>query len=331
MDEERVILAHGEGGLATKRLIENIFAKKFSNPILNRFEDSAIIKTDGKKAFTVDAFIVEPIFFPGGDIGKLSVAGTINDLAAMGAKPKYFSASFVIEEGLKISDLEKVADSMAKTLNEVGAEIVAADTKVVPKGHGGGIYITTAAVGNVIIDVGIDRIVPGDVVVLSGDIARHGAAILAARENIETDPPLNSDCAQLWGLVEDAIISGAEIHAMRDPTRGGLATVLVEIAERAGLGIEIDENAIPIKEQVKALCELYGFDPLYMANEGKMVFFVAENDAEKLLSALKRNEFGNSAAIIGKVTRGKGVILRTKIGGRRKLIMLEGEQLPRIC
>lgn len=331
MDEERIILAHGEGGLATKRLIENIFAKKFSNPILNRFEDSAIIKTNGKKAFTVDAFIVEPIFFPGGDIGKLSVAGTINDLAAMGAKPKYFSASFVIEEGLKISDLEKVAESMAKTLNEVGAEIVAADTKVVPKSHGGGIYITTAAVGDVVIDVGIDRIEPGDVVVLSGDIARHGAAILAARENIETDPPLNSDCAQLWGLVEDAITSGAGIHAMRDPTRGGLATVLVEIAERAGLGIEIDENAIPIKEQVKALCELYGFDPLYMANEGKMVFFVAENDAEKLLNALKNNELGTSAAIIGKVTRDKGVILRTKIGGKRKLIMLEGEQLPRIC
>ncbi|MCD6124662.1 hypothetical protein J7J62_05770 [bacterium] len=255
---------------------------------------------------------------------------------------------------------------MAKTLNEVGAEIVAADTKVVPKGHGGGIYITTAAVGNVIIDVGIDRIEPGDVVVLSGDIARHGAAILAARENIETDPPLNSDCAQLWGLVEDAITSGVEIHAMRDPTRGGLATVLVEIAEKAGLGIEVDENAIPIKEQVKALCELYGFDPLYMANEGKMVFFVAENDAEKLLNALKNNELGSfdplymanegkmvffvaendaeklinalknnelgtSAAIIGKVTNGKGVILRTKIGGKRKLIMLEGEQLPRIC
>ena len=331
-NDDNIVLAHGEGGLATKRLIESVFAPKFSNPILERMEDSAIVEIQSKKlAFTTDGFIVEPIFFPGGDIGKLAASGTINDLAAMGAKPKYFSASFIIEEGLKISDMDKIANSFAETIHRYNSELIAADTKVVPRGTGGGIYIAVSGIGEVIIDVGLDKIQPYDDIVISGDIARHSAAILAARENIDTNPILLSDCAPLWEIVKLAIDENIEIHTMRDPTRGGLATVLVEISEQTNLGMIIDEAKIPIEPQVKSLCDIYGFDPLYLANEGKMIFIVKNGDGENLVELLREKPLSQNAELIGSVSQQDGVVLKTETGGKRKLIMLEGEQLPRIC
>jgi len=331
-NNDTIILAHGEGGLATRRLIQNVFAQKLSNPILDKMEDSAIIEIDGKKlAFTTDGFIIEPVFFPGGNIGKLAVAGTVNDLAAMGAKPKYFSASFIIEEGFKISDLDRIADSFARNIHSQNAELITADTKVVPRGTGGEIYIAVSGIGEILIDVGLDKIEPGDDIVISGDIARHSAAILATRENIETTPSLLSDCAPLWEIVKLAIDKNIEIHAMRDPTRGGLATILVEISEQINLGMTIDESKIPIEPQVKSLCDIYGFDPLYLANEGKMIFIVKNNEGEKLAGILHSHPFSENAVLIGSVSESKGVVLQTITGGRRKLIMLEGEQLPRIC
>jgi len=329
---KNILLAHGEGGLATKRLIDKIFAPKLMNPILARFEDSAILEVGGEKiAFSTDGFIIEPIIFPGGDIGKLAVTGTVNDLAAMAAKPLFFSAAFLIEEGVEIDKIEKIAESFAVELDRFGAILVAADTKVVPRGHGGEIYISVSGIGEIKADVHTGRIRPGDELVLSGDIARHSAAIIAVREEIETDPPLLSDCASLWELVESAIARGVDIHAMRDATRGGLATILVEIAKSTGYGITIAQSGIPIAKQVAVLCDIYGFDPLYLANEGKMVFFVEQGEGKRLVEILSENPLAKDAAVIGCVEESGEVIIDTTAGGRRKLIMLEGEQLPRIC
>lgn len=328
----KILLSHGEGGLATERLIESVFASKLSNAYLAKMEDSAIFELDGKKyAFTTDAFIVEPVFFPGGDIGKLAVSGVVNDLAAMGAKPLFFSADFIIEEGFSIDKLDIIVKSFANELKEIGALLVAADTKVVPLGQGGDIYIAVSAIGEVICEVGTHMIQSGDEIVLSGDIARHSAAIISVRENIETEPTILSDCAPLWDLVNTAFETDVEIHAMRDATRGGLATILVELSNKSDMGMEIYQEKIPINPQVSVICELYGFDPLYLACEGVMVFFAAKDNGEKLLSVLKKHNLGRNAEIIGRVSNDNGVILHTPIGGRRKLIKLEGEQLPRIC
>ncbi len=332
MKDERIIIAHGEGGLATHRLLETVFMPFLSNEMLSRREDAAIIELSGEKyAFTTDGFIVSPIFFPGGDIGKLAACGTINDLAAMGAKPLYIAASFIIEEGFAIASLEKIAQSMSHVLNENGMKLVSGDTKVVPKGQGGEIFISAAGIGKVLLETGIDKIQPDDEIVISGDIARHAAAIICGREAMETTPPILSDCAPLWQIVQQAIETGIEIHVMRDPTRGGLATALVEIAQQCSLKFSINENAIPIDAQVATICDIYGFDPLYMANEGKMIFFVRNGYGEKLCSILRKNPISKDCAVIGTVGEGKGVILNTRIGGARPLIMLEGEQLPRIC
>ena len=332
MLKDRIILAHGEGGKATQRLIREVFAPLLGNPVLNRMEDAAVLEVDGRKiALTTDAFVVEPPIFPGGDIGKLAVSGTVNDLAASGARPLWLAAAFLLEEGFPVSTLEQITKSFSRALESVGAQMVTADTKVVPRGHGGGIYIAVSGVGEVILDVSPRKIRPGDEIVISGDIARHSAAILAAREQIETDPPLESDCAPLWELVKLAVENNLELHAMRDPTRGGLATVCVEIAETAGVGIELREEKIPIRPQVAKLCDIYGFDPLYLANEGKMVFFVAAGEGERLVDILRQHPLGREAAVIGRVIEGSGVLLHTRAGGTRKLIMLEGAQLPRIC
>ncbi len=333
MREKKIVLAHGEGGKATARLIDEVFMPFLRNPIIESREDAGAIDLNGNKfAFTVDAFVIEPIIFPGGDIGKLAVSGTVNDLSAVAADPMWFSASFILEEGLDISILSHIIESFSSVLSLVGAKLVSADTKVVPRGNaGGGIFITTSAVGRVLVPVSPRRIQPGDEIVISGDIARHAAAILAAREGIETNPPLLSDCAPVWDLVRFAIESGIEIHAMRDPTRGGLATVCVEIAETAKVRIELYEKSIPIRTQVAKLCDIYGYDPLYMANEGKMLFFVREGEGERLVKVLRKHPLGTESSVIGKVVPGEGVVLHTKSGGIRKLIMLEGEQLPRIC
>ena len=336
MEFDSIVLAHGEGGLATKRLIEKIFSPMLANEFLDKNEDAAVFDVrslKGRMAFTTDSFIVEPIFFPGGDIGKLAVSGTVNDLAAMGAQPGFFAASFIIEEGFSTYDLSRVVKSFAENLKNAGAMMIAADTKVAPEGHGGEIFISVAAIGEIYRqqNISLDKIEVGDEVVISGDIARHFAAILAVREKIDAEPPLQSDCAPLWNIVKAAIDGGVEIHSMRDPTRGGLATTLVEISEKAKIGIEIDEEKIPIKPQVISLCDIYGFDPLYLANEGKMTFFVRRGDGEKLAGILKNFEVSRDAAVIGRVVDGDGVILNTRTGGRRKLIMLEGAQLPRIC
>ncbi len=330
--DEKVILVHGEGGLATRRLIEGVFLPRIDGERIRRQEDAAVLELLGKKlALTTDAFVVDPVFFPGGDIGKLAACGTVNDLAAMAAKPRWIAAAFVLEEGFPTERLEGIVESFSGVLRGVGAELVAADTKVVPKGQGGGVYISVAGVGEVVADVSVSRIEPGDEVVLSGDIARHAAAILAAREGIETSPPLLSDCAPLWELVEAALDAGVDLHAMRDPTRGGLATIAVEIAQKRGVMIELWEERIPVDPQVAALCDIYGFDPLYLANEGKMLFFVRGGDGERLVEALSKTTLGKLAAVVGRVSDGEGVVLVTRTGGRRKLIMLEGEQLPRIC
>jgi len=333
MEELKVFLSHGEGGKATHRFIRELFLPYLGNKIINKMEDAALLSLGNSKfALSTDAFVIEPIIFPGGNIGKLAVSGTVNDLASMGAKPLWFLSTFIIEEGLDIKVLEKIVRSFSDTLNSVSAILVAADTKVVPRGQaGGGIYISTAGIGKIVIDSTPENIVPGDEIVISGDIARHSAAILAAREKLETHPPLVSDCAPLWNIVELAMNSGIEIHAMRDPTRGGLATVCVEISESTGLGMEIYENSIPINPQVSKLCDIYGFDPLYLANEGKMLFFVRKGEGEKLVKVLHNHPLGKYAAVIGKVVEEKDVILHTKTGGKRKLIMLEGAQLPRIC
>jgi len=331
-DNDIILLAHGEGALATHRLIETVFAPHLANRFLDKKEDSAIIEVAGEKfAFTTDGFIIEPVFFPGGDIGKLAVCGTVNDLTAMGAKPLWLSASFIIEEGFPIAKLERIAKSFAETCKVADVALVAADTKVVPRGQGGQIYISAAGIGKVVKEVGLDKIRIGDEIVVSGDIASHATAILAARESIETNPPVVSDCAPLWQLVTMLLEADIEIHAMRDPTRGGLATTLVEISEKNNLQIQIDEGKIPINSQVQTLCDIYGFDPLYMANEGKMVFFVPPGFGERTINELKKHSLGKNASLIGSVSDGTGVIINTYNSGKRKLIMLEGEQLPRIC
>lgn len=329
MDEEKITLAVGEGGLATKRIVETVFLPLLNNPILGRLEDSAIINIRGKNiAFTTDVFTVDPIFFPGGDIGKLAVCGTFNDLTAMGAKPIFVSACFILEEGLPTAELEKIASSFKRELGDI--PMVASDTKVVPKGQGGKVYIAATGIGEVIIEVGLDKIEVGDEIVLSGDIARHASAIACVIENIT--PHIESDCASLTKAIDIIVKNHIDVHAMRDPTRGGLATVLVEIAEKTGLSFDVYEDKIPVAENVSALCNLFGYDPLYLACEGRMVFFVSDGEGESLVNALKTAGFSENASVIGKVIgKGSDVILKTKIGGERKIIMLEGAQLPRIC
>jgi hydrogenase expression/formation protein HypE len=294
-------------------------------------------------AFTTDSYVVNPIFFPGGDIGKLAVCGTINDLAMSGAMPLYLSAGFILEEGLAVSDLERVVASMARTVREAGVQIVTGDTKVVDRGKADALFINTAGIGVVDRRTALsgERVRLGDTVILSGTLGDHGMTIMSQREGLRFDSPLVSDCAPLHGLVA-AILGAAPqngvpvaeaVHAMRDPTRGGLATALNEMAGKAGVGIEIDEAAIPVRDAVRAACELLGLDPLYVANEGKLVAFVASSAAEAVVAAMRGHEYGRAAAIIGRVTpehTGR-VVLRTPLGTRRIVDMLTGEQLPRIC
>jgi hydrogenase expression/formation protein HypE len=335
--DEIIQLSHGDGGLKTGQLINDLLMEYLGNEVLSRLDDSSVIDIDKNKrlAFTTDSFVVDPIFFPGGDIGKLAVCGTVNDLAASGADPAAISLALILEEGLKVKQLEKILSSIRKTLNETGLKVITGDTKVVGRGNADTIFINTAGIGfiddNYIIRP--EMIKEGDVVIINGPIADHGLAILSQREEFNFQTDVESDCAPLSGLVSDIKRSSANIHALRDATRGGLATVLCEMASRTFLDIEIFEEDIPVRSQTRGICEFLGMDPLYIANEGKMVIFAASNDANKIIEAMKKNKYGRESVIVGKVTgKGKGsVFLNTELGTRRLVDMHYSEQLPRIC
>jgi len=335
MDNETILLAHGSGSRLSHELIENNFLPMLTNPLLAKLDDSAVFDLSGRLAFTTDSYVVSPIFFPGGDIGKLAVCGTINDLSMSGAVPLYLSLSFIIEEGLTLGELKKVVGSIKAAAEEAGVKIVTGDTKVVNRGSADKLFINTSGIG--IIPKGIDisganaRV--GDKIILSGMIGDHGIAVMSQREGLKFSVPVRSDCAPLNKLVSQMLEASSKINCLRDPTRGGLATTLNEFARQSGVGIIIEEDKIPVRDAVRAACELLGFDPLYVANEGKLVAIVAPNDARKILTKMKRNRYGGDASIVGEVTdehRGK-VIMKTRLGASRVVDMLSGELLPRIC
>lgn len=329
--DDIITLDYGSGGKKTAALIDEIIVPALGNAVLNSLGDGAVL--EGGLAFSTDSFVVSPLFFPGGDIGKLSVCGTVNDLAMCGAEPKYLSLALIIEEGLPAEDLRRVVASIKSAAEAAGVQVVTGDTKVVERGRGDGLYINTAGIGLVKYPgLGPDKMRPGDAVLLSGTAGDHGAAVMLARDGL-MEGEIRSDCAALNGLAFALLDSGAQVRVLRDPTRGGVATTLCEFAESAKLGIELDEAAIPVRRDVSAACALLGLDPLYCANEGKMLAVVAPEDAQAAQAALRSRPEGENAAIIGRVTveRPGRVALRTAAGGARLLQKLAGAQLPRIC
>jgi hydrogenase expression/formation protein HypE len=351
MTQNRILLAHGSGGQLSHELVRRLFLKYFDNPILARLDDAAVVGGSGfrlevpgsfnpetsnpKLAFTTDSYVVNPIFFPGGDIGKLAVCGTVNDLAMSGARPLYLSAAFIIEEGLSLDDLKRIVVSMRQAADEAGVDIITGDTKVVSKGSADGLFINTAGVGIVPerIEISGSNARPGDKVIVSGTIGDHGVAIMSQREGLEFSAPLRSDCAPLNRLVAAMLEASKQIHCLRDPTRGGLATTLSEFAAQSDVGILIHEDRIPIRDAVRGACEMLGLEPLHVANEGKLVAVVDEADAEKVLACMRGHLYGTEAAIIGEVRAehpGR-VVMRTPLGTSRLVDMLVGDLLPRIC
>jgi hydrogenase expression/formation protein HypE len=334
---EQIVMAHGGGGRLMQQLLESIIQPVFDNPILNQKHDSAVFNMNGTKcAFTTDSYVIKPLFFPGGDIGKLAVCGTLNDLAMSGAKPLYLSCSLIIEEGYPIADLECILKSMQQTAERAGVLIVTGDTKVVENGNGDGVFINTAGIGTIEhnMDVNPAAIQTGDCIFLNSDLARHGIAVMLEREGLNFEHSIESDCADLSGIVQDLIHAGIEIHCLRDLTRGGLASALIELATTARHHIEILEDALPINEAVNSACEILGFDPLYIANEGAFVLFVPKRQADYALSILRQHPLGKQASQIGQVrsTHPQGMVtLQTAMGVSRVLDLLSGEQLPRIC
>ncbi len=324
----KITLSYGGGGEETNKLINELFYKYFENDILVRAEDAAVVEGNGKIAFTTDSFTVSPLFFNGGDIGKLSIAGTCNDIAMMGAKPEYLTCGFMIEEGFEFNELEKIVKSMADELKKVGAKIVAGDTKVVPSGSLDKIFINTSGIGKVIKEgISAHNLKPGDKIIVSRDIGRHGAVVMAHRYGVETD--LKSDCKVLWDEVKALIDEGIDIKAMRDATRGGVSAVLNEWSKASGVGILVEEEKIPISDEVSGLCEIFGFEPMDLANEGTFLVAVSPNDAKKAEEILK--QFNNKASIIGEVAEGERVILVSPWGTKRVIEFPKGELLPRIC
>jgi hydrogenase expression/formation protein HypE len=331
-----VQLAHGGGGRLSKVLVDEI-ARLFDNPALHAMHDGAVLDVPaGRLAFTTDSYVIRPLFFPGGDIGSLAVHGTVNDLAMCGARPLALSAALIVEEGFPMEDLWRVARSMQAAAAAAGVPIVTGDTKVVDRGKGDGVYVNTAGIG--IVPAGVDiaptRARPGDVVILSGEIATHGIAILSVRDGLEFETSLQSDSAALHRLVDRVLTrAGTDVHVLRDPTRGGVASALNEIAGSAGVGIRLDERAIPVREDVRGACEILGLDPLYVANEGKCLAIVAPGAAESVLESMRADPLGAGAAIVGEVTAESPgrVLLRSRVGGLRVVEMMSGEQLPRIC
>jgi hydrogenase expression/formation protein HypE len=336
-DHKQIVLGHGSGGKLSAELIEKVFVSRFSNPTLERMNDSAVLQIAGARlAFTTDSFVVTPLFFPGGDIGSLAVNGTVNDLAMMGAAPLYLSAAFILEEGLATSDLARVVDSMQAAALRAGVQVVTGDTKVVNHGKGDKVFITTTGIGQLIHGARLnsDQARPGDKILLSGYIGDHGMTILSQREDLDFEAELRSDCAALNGLTQ-AILDEAPdaIRCMRDPTRGGIASTLNEIAGRSGVGMMIDEDAIPVRDTVRGACEMLGLDPLYVANEGKLVAVVAADAAPRILARMKEHPLGADSRVIGQVVQEPSgmVLMKTSVGGTRVVDTLFGEQLPRIC
>ncbi|HXK00972.1 MAG TPA: hydrogenase expression/formation protein HypE [Verrucomicrobiae bacterium] len=334
--KDRILLGHGSGGKLSAELLRDVFLRVFHSPVLGRLDDQAVLEIGGERvAFTTDSFVVKPLFFRGGDIGSLAVHGTINDLAMGGAEPLYLSAGFILEEGLSTEVLARVADSMALAAEAAGVEIVTGDTKVVEKGKGDGLFINTTGIGRIPAHVNLSamNVRPGDCVLLSGFIGDHGIAILSERESIGFETTVTSDSAPLHALVRDMLRAAAGIRMMRDPTRGGVASTTNEIAEKARVGIELVETAIPVREDVRAACELLGFDALHVANEGKLIAIVAPEDADAVLAAMRAHPLGANAAMVGSITdRHPGMVtLKTPFGTSRIVEMLAGDQLPRIC
>ena len=337
MKTDNILLDHGSGGRISHNLISDIMLPIFDNPILSQLHDGAIIDIEGMRlAFSTDTFTVDPIFFPGGHIGDLAINGTVNDIAMCGAMPIYISIGLIIEEGFSILDLEKILKGMHVAAEKARVTVVTGDTKVVPRGSADKIFINTSGIGLMPgnVDISSHKALPGDKIILSGTVADHGISVLLQREGINFDSPVISDTAPLNLMVEAMLATTKkDIHVLRDPTRGGVGTSLNEIAEKSNVGMIISEEKIPIKDEVASVCELLGFDPLYIANEGKLLAFVGPDPAEEILATLKENEYGKDAVIIGEVISdnpGK-VIMKTRIGGTRIIDMLSGEQFPRIC
>lgn len=330
----RVIMAHGGGGRMTEQLIEEVFLPAFQGAELGRRHDGAYLpQSAGRLAVTTDSFVVKPLFFPGGSIGSLAVQGTVNDLAMCGARPLYLTAGFVLEEGLEIALLRRIVNDMAAAARQSGVEIITADTKVVERGKGDGLYINTTGIGECRIgETGPWRTEPGDVVIVSGDLGRHGVAILSVREGIEFGTQIESDAEALWPAVEALIEAGIEVHCLRDLTRGGLSSALNEISRARGVEVNVDEAMIPVSEPVRGACEFLGLDPLYVANEGRFCVIVPASGAAKTVEILKSSGLAPGACVIGSICEGRSrVVMKTRIGGRRIVDMLSGEQLPRIC
>ncbi len=332
---KRILLAHGSGSKLSHDLISKVLAPPIMNPVLARMDDSAVLELSGRLAFTTDSYVVNPVFFPGGDIGRLAVCGTVNDLSMSGARPVYISLALIIEEGLDIDDLERIMISVKDTAAEAGVQIVTGDTKVVERGKADRLFINTSGIGLIEGDADISgsNARPGDKLILSGGIGEHGMAVMSRREGLHLSLPVASDCAPLNHLVSSMLSASKNIHSLRDPTRGGLAATLNEFAKQSDAGIVIEENKIPVHDGVRGACELLGLDPLYIANEGKLVATVAEADAGKVLAAMQKNKYARQAAVIGEVTgehRGR-VVMKTIIGASRIVDMPVGEILPRIC
>lgn len=335
-DYPKVLLAHGGGGSLSHKMIEELFLTQFHNEQLDELHDGATLEINGMRlAFSTDSFVVDPLFFPGGDIGMLSVNGTVNDLAMCGAAPLYLSAAFIIEEGFSMDELRRIVHSMSDAAAKAGVRLVTGDTKVVDKGKGDKIFINTSGIGMIQegVDISPKNARPGDKILLSGRIAEHGIAIMSVREGLEFESEIQSDCAPLNTLVASMLRASNQIHVLRDPTRGGVASALNEIAESAKVGMMIHEERIPIGEAVKGACEILGFDPLYVANEGKLLAIVEASDSERILSAMRAHSLGRDSAIIGEVVSGNAgaVLMKSLVGGTRTVDMLSGEQLPRIC
>lgn len=340
-EHKQIVLGHGSGGKLTAELIDKVFRPAFTNPILDKLDDQAVVQVNGTRlAFTTDSFVVTPIFFPGGDIGRLAINGTVNDLAMSGARPLYLAAAFILEEGLAADDLRRVVESMRDAANEAGVLLVTGDTKVVNRGKGDQVFITTTGLGVIDrpVEISADRARPGDKIILSGFIGDHGMAVMSQRENLEFEGAIESDCAPLHGLVNVMLeVTGSDglptIHCLRDPTRGGVATTLNEIAGQSQVGMLLQERNIPVRETVQGACEILGLDPLYVANEGKLVAIVAAAAADEIVQRMRQHPLGGEAAVIGEVVADHAgmVLMKTEIGGTRVLDVMFGEQLPRIC
>jgi hydrogenase expression/formation protein HypE len=336
-DYPTIVMGHGGGGKLGNELVEHLFLPAFRNPELENLGDAAVLVLGGSRlAMSTDSYVVQPLFFPGGSIGELAVNGTVNDLAVSGAEPRFLSASFILEEGFPMAQMAAIVEAMAKAAATAGVKIVTGDTKVVERGHGDGCYINTAGIGLLRpgITVGPHRAQPGDAILVSGTIGDHGMAIMSVREGLEFESQIRSDCAALNGMIAEVLAAaGAAVHAMRDPTRGGLASTLNEIAQSSGVGMEIDEPSLPVRPEVQSACELLGLDPVYVANEGKVVFFVAPQAADEILAILRAHPLGKDAARIGTVTaeHKRMLVARTAMGANRVIPIQIGEQLPRIC